>query len=61
MSIERGTTAMLMRRREKLAQGAEPIGWKIGFNVREIQGRLGLDRPLAGYLSSDSLIEDGAT
>jgi 2-keto-4-pentenoate hydratase len=61
MSIERGTTAMLMRRREKLAQGAEPIGWKIGFNVPEIRGKLGLDRPLAGYLSTDSLIEDGAT
>jgi 2-keto-4-pentenoate hydratase len=61
MSIERGTTAMLTRRREKLAQGAEPIGWKIGFNVSEIQEKLGLDRPLAGYLSSDGLIEDGAT
>jgi 2-keto-4-pentenoate hydratase len=61
MSIERGTTAMLMRRREKLAQGAEPIGWKIGFNVPEIQVKLGLDSPLAGYLSTDSLIEDGAT
>jgi 2-keto-4-pentenoate hydratase len=61
MSIERGTTALLTRRREKLAQGAEPIGWKIGFNVPEIQEKLGLDRPLAGYLSSDGLIEDGAT
>jgi 2-keto-4-pentenoate hydratase len=61
MSIERGTTALLTRRREKLAQGAEPIGWKIGFNVSEIQEKLGLDRPLAGYLSSDGLIEDGAT
>jgi 2-keto-4-pentenoate hydratase len=61
MSIERGTTALLARRREKLAQGAEPIGWKIGFNVPEIQEKLGLDRPLAGYLSSDGLIEDGAT
>jgi 2-keto-4-pentenoate hydratase len=29
--------------------------------VPEIQEKLGLDRPLAGYLSSDSLIEDGAT
>jgi 2-keto-4-pentenoate hydratase len=61
MSIERGTTALLMRRREKLAQGAEPIGWKIGFNVPEIQEKLGLERPLAGYLSSDGLLEDGAT
>ena len=52
---------MLMRRREKLAQSAEPIGWKIGFNVPEIQEKLGLDAPLAGYLSNDGLIEDGTT
>jgi 2-keto-4-pentenoate hydratase len=29
--------------------------------VAEIQEKLGLDGPLAGYLSNDSLIEDGAT
>lgn len=57
MSVERGTAALLTRRRELLAQGAEPIGWKIGFNVREIQERLGLDRPLAGFLTTDSLVE----
>jgi 2-keto-4-pentenoate hydratase len=61
MSIERGTTALLTRRRERLAQGAEPIGWKIGFNVSDIREKLGLDRPVAGYLSSDGLIEDGDT
>jgi 2-keto-4-pentenoate hydratase len=58
MSIERGTAALLTRRRELLAQGAEPIGWKIGFNVRETQERLGIDAPLAGFLTTDSLIED---
>jgi 2-keto-4-pentenoate hydratase len=57
VSVERGTAALLMRRRELLAQGAEPIGWKIGFNVPEIQRRLGLDAPLAGFLTTDSLIE----
>jgi 2-keto-4-pentenoate hydratase len=57
VSVERGTAALLTRRRELLAQGAEPIGWKIGFNVREIQERLGLDRPLAGFLTTDSLVE----
>ncbi len=56
MSVERGTAALLMRRREILAQGAQPIGWKIGFNVPEIQQKLGIDRPLAGFLTSDSLI-----
>ena len=57
MSVEQGTTAMLMRRREILAQGAEPLGWKVGFNVPAVQERLGLDRPLAGFLTTDTLIE----
>ena len=60
MSVERGTAALLMRRREILAQGAEPIGWKIGFNVPEIQEKLGIDGPLAGFLTSDGLLEDGS-
>jgi 2-keto-4-pentenoate hydratase len=57
VSVERGTRALLTRRRELLAQGAEPIGWKIGFNVRETQERLGIDAPVAGFLTTDSLIE----
>jgi 2-keto-4-pentenoate hydratase len=60
VSIERGTTAMLVRRREMLAQGAEPIGWKIGFNISAAQEKLGIDGPLAGFLSSDGVLEDGA-
>ena len=57
MSIETGTEAMLTRRREILSQGAEPLGWKVGFNVPEIQRKLGIDGPLAGFLTTDSLIE----
>ena len=60
MSVERGTTAMLVRRREILAQSAEPIGWKVGFNISAAQQKLGIDGPLAGFLSSDGLFEDGA-
>ncbi len=58
MTIETGTEAMLMRRREILAQGAEPIGWKVGFNVPEVQQKLGIDAPLAGFLTTDSLLDD---
>jgi 2-keto-4-pentenoate hydratase len=58
VSIETGTEAMLTRRREILAQGAEPLGWKVGFNVPEVQQKLGIDAPLAGFLTTDSLIED---
>jgi 2-keto-4-pentenoate hydratase len=61
VSVERGTEALLMRRREILAQGAEPIGWKIGFNVLSTQERLGIDAPLAGFLTTDSLLEDGGS
>jgi 2-keto-4-pentenoate hydratase len=60
VSVERGTTAMLVRRREILAQGAEPIGWKVGFNISAAQQKLGIDAPLAGFLSSDGVLEDGA-
>ncbi len=60
MSVERGTTAMLLRHREILAQSAEPIGWKVGFNVPAIQEKLGIDGPLAGFLTGDTLLDDGA-
>ena len=61
MSVERGTAAQLVRRREQLAQGAEPLGWKIGFNLPAIQERLGIDAPVTGFLTTDGLLEDGAT
>jgi 2-keto-4-pentenoate hydratase len=52
--------ALLIRRREILAQGAEPLGWKVGFNLPAFQKKLGIDAPLAGFLTSDGLLEDGA-
>jgi 2-keto-4-pentenoate hydratase len=58
VSVEQGTEAMLMRRTKVLDAGAEPVGWKVGFNVPEIQQKLGIDAPLAGFLTTDSLIED---
>jgi 2-keto-4-pentenoate hydratase len=61
LNVERGMTAQLVRRREILAQGAEHVGWKIGFNVPSVQEKLGIDRPLAGFLTSDRLLDDGAT
>ena len=61
MSVERGTAAQLVRRRERLAQGAEHIGWKIGFNLPAIQERLGTDAPVTGFLTTDGLLDDGAT
>jgi 2-keto-4-pentenoate hydratase len=58
VSVERGTAAMLVRRRELLAQSAEPIGWKVGFNISVAQQKLGIDAPLAGFLTTDSLLDN---
>jgi 2-keto-4-pentenoate hydratase len=55
-----GMAALLIRRREILAQGAEPLGWKVGFNLPEFQRKLGIDAPLAGFLTTNGLLEDGA-
>jgi 2-keto-4-pentenoate hydratase len=60
MSVERGTAALLTRRRMILAKSAEPIGWKVGFNNPAIQAQLGIDAPLAGFLTSNGFREDGA-
>ncbi len=59
--VATGTRALLVRRREQLARGAEPLGWKIGFNLPAPQEKLGIDAPLAGFLTSDTLLESGAT
>ena len=59
--ITTGTRALLVRRREMLAQGAEPLGWKVGFNLPAPQEKLGIDGPLAGFLTSESALESGAT
>jgi 2-keto-4-pentenoate hydratase len=59
--VTTGTRTLLVRRREQLARGAEPLGWKIGFNLAARQEKLGIDAPLAGFLTSDTLLESGAT
>ncbi len=46
-------------RLEALQGGAEPVGWKVGFNLPAIQERLGIDRPVAGFLTTAGLVPDG--
>jgi 2-oxo-3-hexenedioate decarboxylase len=59
--IESGTRAMLAQRKQRLAGGEEPLGWKVGFGSQAAFERLGTDRPLAGFLLRSGLLEDGAT
>ena len=60
-AVPAATGAMLERRREVLASGAEALGWKVGFNVPAVQQKLGIEAPLAGFLSTAGLLADGDT
>ncbi len=59
-AVARGMQAQLARRREALAAGARPVGWKIGFNGPAIQEHLGLTAPVVGHLLDTGLVDDGA-
>jgi 2-keto-4-pentenoate hydratase len=59
--IAHGMRAQLARRRQLLDGGARPLGWKVAFNIPAVQELLGIDRPLAGFLSTDGLARDGGT
>lgn len=50
---------MLARRADVVAEGAEPVGWKVGFNVPAVQEKLGITAPLAGFLTSAGVVADG--
>jgi 2-keto-4-pentenoate hydratase len=50
--IERGMRRQLELRRRLLDEGAEPLGWKVGINVPAVQEKLGLDAPIAGFLTT---------
>src|SRR3954470_18295619 len=50
----------LERRREALSRGADHVGWKIGLNIPEVQEQLGIDEPVLGFLTSATVVGDGA-
>lgn len=52
---------MLDLRRKLLDEGAKPLGWKLGFGAPAALEKLGIDRPLVGFLTDRTLLPDGAT
>jgi 2-keto-4-pentenoate hydratase len=60
-AVDAGMRVQLEARSAVIAGGARPVGWKVGFNLPQIQERLGIDAPLAGFLTSAGLAENGAT
>jgi 2-keto-4-pentenoate hydratase len=59
--IERGMAAQLARRRERIAAGEKPIGWKVGFGTQAAMQRFALAAPLVGFLSESWLVPSGGT
>lgn len=51
----------LQQWQEKINRGHARIGWKIGFNVKADQQRMGIINPVVGYLTSESLLTSGNT
>ncbi|HEY1831960.1 MAG TPA: hypothetical protein VGG38_17135 [Acidimicrobiales bacterium] len=60
-AVSRGMQAQLARRAEDLAGGADPVGWKIGFNTPAIQEHFGLRQAVVGYMVDTGVAGDGAT
>ena len=60
MSVAAGMRALLARRDAELAAGAQPVGWKVGFNLPAVWPQLGIDAPVAGYLTSATVVEPGS-
>jgi 2-keto-4-pentenoate hydratase len=58
--VKRGMEAQLKRRRELIAAGIRPIGWKLGFGTAPVMERLKLTGPLVGHLMETGYVASGA-
>jgi 2-keto-4-pentenoate hydratase len=56
-----GMHAQMERRQALLDGGAEHLGWKVGLNPPAVYGNVGLDAPIAAFLTRSTLLESGAT
>ena len=48
--IARGMKLQLAKRRERIAAGEKPLGWKMGFGAPAAMAKLNISAPLIGYL-----------
>jgi 2-keto-4-pentenoate hydratase len=59
--VVKGMTAQLAERRQRLAAGEKPLGWKMGFGAPGAMKLLQTSAPLSGYLLQSALLSSGAT
>ena len=59
--IKRGMEQQLRWRRELLAAGKQPLGWKLAFGGPAALERLRISAPLVGFLVADAVVASGST
>ncbi len=59
--IKNGMEQQLRQRRELLASGKKPLGWKLAFGGPAALERLRINAPLVGFLMADAVVASGST
>lgn len=59
--IESGMKRQLRWRRELLAAGKKPLGWKLAFGGPAAMEKLRINAPLVGFLMADAVVASGST
>jgi 2-keto-4-pentenoate hydratase len=59
--IKSGIEQQLRWRRELLARGKRPLGWKLAFGGPAALERLRITAPLVGFLLTDAVVNSGST
>ena len=59
--IASGMKAQLAKRRERIAAGEKPLGWKVGFGSPSAKERLNIKAGAVGYLMQRGLVLSGST
>ncbi|MGE0563751.1 MAG: hypothetical protein AB7O50_04485 [Pseudolabrys sp.] len=59
--IQKGMTAQLATRKQRIAAGEKPLGWKLGFGAPAARELMKIPAPLIGYLMAGAQLASGAT
>jgi 2-keto-4-pentenoate hydratase len=59
--VRRGMERQLELRRKLIADGARPLGWKLGLGTPAAMEKLGTTAPLVGFLTDRGVLEPDAT
>jgi 2-keto-4-pentenoate hydratase len=54
-----GMRSQLAARSRLLGEGADHVGWKVGFGSQSSLEAMQIDRPLVGYLTDATIVADG--